>query len=72
MCRFGCDELYERGCLSVQNGRITFISKSIVTQTVLDYVKSIDGTKCSVFNPTTKKYFDWHWQLNMHVNAEST
>lgn len=65
MCRLGCDELYEHGCISVQNGIIVSIKKGIITPPVSAYIKSIEGKKCLVFNSKNKKYFDWHFNRSI-------
>jgi hypothetical protein len=61
MCRFGCDELFERGYVLVdQQGLIQRKNRMTVTPTVEKYVKGIVGRRCGEWNGERAPYFRWH------------
>ena len=59
MCRFGCDELYEKGYVGV-DGKVFVVKDENLSATVLEYLSLIDGNDCEYWNDKTSKYFDWH------------
>lgn len=60
MCKFGCDELYERGYIGVVDQKITQI-KPCDTPTVESYIRGIKGRPCTYWSPATQPYFQWHF-----------
>jgi hypothetical protein len=63
MCRFGCDELYERGFIAVHDGHV--INLSTLTDDyghdyIQEYLKKITGKKCNTYNGKNSGYFEWH------------
>lgn len=60
MCKFGCDELYEKGYISVLDGVFIDLEKRPITDTMKSYIKNVNGNKCSSFNQESMKYFEWH------------
>jgi hypothetical protein len=65
MCKFGCDELYEKGFIGVENGKvIRLLNSKILTDSVNKYIVGILGNKCSDWNSNTEKYFNWHNELS--------
>jgi len=60
MCRLGCDELFERGYISVENGKVTSFPRGPLLQKVDGYIKNLTGKKVSAYDSGSKKYFDWH------------
>jgi len=65
MCRFGCDELYEKGYIAIDNGIVVDTKSKYKTNAISDYLDSIIGLKCSYWSDTTKLYFHWHKNLNI-------
>lgn len=63
MCKFGCDDLFEHGYISVDNGIVTILNNN-VTKPMLDYMKEIKGNICSSWKSETAKYFQWHLDTN--------
>lgn len=59
-CRFGCDELYERGYLLVFDGEIVLNDQKWIPDTVREYAGPIAGRRCSCWSDATKGYFDAH------------
>ena len=60
MCRFGCDELFEKGYISVNSdGKIIQLKKSKNTN-VLNYTNNLNKLDCIGFNKLNSKYFEWH------------
>ncbi len=65
MCNFGCDELYERGYISVLNGKIVKLNKNKpVTNAITQYIDSLEGQPFKGFNDLNKKYLDWHYNYH--------
>ena len=62
MCKFGCDELYEKGYIGVKDGSVTQIKDDELTDNLQSYINSIAGNSCSSWNDNTKHYFDWHYK----------
>ena len=62
MCKFGCDELYEKGYISVSNGIFIDMSKTPTSVELQGYIDKITGSKCDFFNDKTRIYFDWHYK----------
>jgi hypothetical protein len=58
-CKFGCDELYERGFISISNDWTVVVKRSITDETVLKYISST-VLKAIEPRPSSKKFFDWH------------
>lgn len=62
MCKFGCDELYEKGYIGVKDGSVTQIKDNELTDNLQSYINSITDNSCSSWNDNTKHYFDWHYK----------
>jgi hypothetical protein len=60
MCNFGCDELYEKGYISVKEGSVIQIKEEPMTPLIQDYIDTIEGKNCEYWNESTYKYFNWH------------
>lgn len=65
MCKFRCDDLFEKGYISVINGEIK-VNKKTVTDPLEIYLDSIKGLNCKYWSDATKIYFEWH--NNHHSN----
>lgn len=63
MCKFGCDDLYEHGYISVDKGVVTIINDN-VTRPMLEHMKEIKGNVCSYWKSETAQYFQWHLDVN--------
>lgn len=64
MCKLGCDEIYEKGYISVSNGVFVDMSKTPNSTELQRYINQISGSKCDFYNDKTKAYFDWHFEQN--------
>ncbi len=62
MCRLGCDDLFEKGYITVDNGRVTVSSLPYLPTAIQEYFKLISEKPCSHWSASSKKYFDWHKQ----------
>jgi len=60
-CKFGCDELYERGFVSVDENWSVIVAPSLTDQTALAYVKDTIQALITA-RPASVKYFAWHRQ----------
>lgn len=64
MCKFGCDELYERGFIAVHGGHVINIetpSDDYGHDYINEYLKKITGQKCNTYTPKSSGYFEWHY-----------
>jgi len=59
MCKLGCDDLFEKGYITVRNGAVV-INNKISTESLNEYLKAIEGKNVEKWNPITEKYFNWH------------
>ncbi|MBX9967219.1 HNH endonuclease [Priestia aryabhattai] len=59
MCKFGCDDLYEKGYITINNGQVK-VNNKIITEPLNNYLNSIEGRECEYWNKSTFKYFEWH------------
>jgi len=60
MCRFGCDDLYERGYIGVSEAKVTRLSMADSTSTIDGYLETICGRVCASWNEERANYFSWH------------
>jgi hypothetical protein len=62
-CRLGCDDLFERGYIAIDdNGRIiASVSIEIETAALRQAVARVEGRTCPAFTEATRDYFAWHW-----------
>ncbi|MCX8495929.1 MAG: hypothetical protein ORN51_07080 [Akkermansiaceae bacterium] len=65
-CKFGCDELYERGFVSIDENWSMIVAPSLTDDTALAYVMDTMHTSIAP-RPASAKYFAWHRQ---HHNFE--
>ena len=63
MCKFGCDELFERGYIIVENGTI-IVMKNNNTDFVNSYLDKLNGKACSVYNQHNEVFFKWHKEFH--------
>lgn len=59
MCKFGCDDLYEKGYITLMQGVIK-INKKLTTEHLNDYLVVLQGKRSSYWNTNNEKYFEWH------------
>ena len=63
MCKFGCDDLYEKGFVGVKDGKVTVIKHS--SNNVVDnYIDGIKNNIVERYSLANKKYFDQHLDIN--------
>ena len=61
MCKLGCDDLYEKGFFGVSNGCIVSLGQPSATETVKEYISTLENNKCAAWSDSTKPYFRWHY-----------
>ena len=59
MCKFGCDDLYEKGYISVVDGLVVSNGGEVYSDSLNNYVNKITNKECVAFNADSKKYFDF-------------
>ena len=60
MCKFGCDELFERGYIVVLDG-VVEVLKPNNTDTINTYLEKIKGNICNSYSEKNKLFFEWHY-----------
>ena len=64
MCHLGCDQLFERGFITVVDGEIKTLWTTGLSSDLEAVLSTVAGKPCEHWNPGTKPYFDWH--VNHH------
>ena len=66
-CRFGCDELFERGFIAVaEDGAILTANSESTTDDLALRLEEYDGLVSSAFARSNKRYFEWHRENVFH------
>ncbi|WP_435308556.1 hypothetical protein [Sebaldella termitidis] len=60
MCKFGCDEMFERGYIFVDDGFIDIKHDGDEPEDFINHLRSLKGRKCLNYNEDNKKYYDFH------------
>lgn len=61
VCYFGCDALYEKGFISVdQNGKIISLNKYITSPVLENYISNLEGKYCSAYRDENRHFFEDH------------
>ncbi len=60
MCRFGCDDLYEKRYLYIDDGAIRLNSKKPQTRDLETAVRQLEGRRCDAWKEGNQLYFEWH------------
>lgn len=63
MCKFGCDDLYEKGYIYVNDGIVKINSKKWCTDDLKKELQKINGRVCKYYNENTKAYFEAHRKM---------
>lgn len=61
MCKFGCDDLFERGYIGVRQGRVIAIPGNPTTVAVDRRVKELSTRNCAQWTVANAEYFEWHY-----------
>ncbi|HWW40118.1 hypothetical protein [Pedobacter sp.] len=64
MCRMGCDDLYERGYISVKDGKVIGLKQKYITPAIEKAKDAVIGNDCTHYNDQTMKYFEWHFDFH--------
>lgn len=63
LCLFGCDSLYERGFVSVEDqGQVVVTERGNMTKTVREHLRRLRRRKCSCWSDENAEYFRWHYE----------
>jgi len=60
MCKLGCDDLYEKGYILVQEGSVKKNYKKWMSPVVSEYINKLDSIKCESWTENNKNYFEHH------------
>ncbi|MDM5222989.1 HNH endonuclease [Peribacillus sp. NJ11] len=59
MCKFGCDDLFEKGYITVEEGRIV-VNQKITTKMLEEHLSKLKERQIAGWNEDNAKYFLWH------------
>ncbi|SIT03239.1 HNH endonuclease [Neptunomonas antarctica] len=59
MCKLGCDDLYEKGYIYIDDKKVLSNSKAETTETLDVVISSLVGNEISNWE-ASKKYYEWH------------
>jgi len=63
VCKFGCDDLYEKGYILINKKGLVVSNPNIsLTGSVGEYMKGLIGKKCKFFSKKSKKYFEYKFK----------
>lgn len=62
MCKFGCDDLFEKGYIGVENGKMAICSDRNLMGSAREYAEALSGKTCISWSKCTREYFAWHYQ----------
>jgi HNH endonuclease len=63
LCLLGCDALYERGLVSIDNrGRAVTASLKGLPAKLRETLRRLKGRRCNAWNENTMPYFQWHYE----------
>jgi hypothetical protein len=60
MCKFGCDELYEKGYLKVDSEGRVYSDRVNNAKPVNEYISRVSGRACASWSKNSEPYFSWH------------
>ncbi|QXE92804.1 hypothetical protein KP001_09910 [Geomonas subterranea] len=60
ICKMGCDDLFEKGYISILNGKIIRCPDKLLTLAMKAYVDILHNGSCLYATPSNKGYFQWH------------
>jgi hypothetical protein len=62
VCRMGCDELFERRFVYVDDtGRVKAAApQHLLTADLAALLSELNGRECAAYSPATSAYFQWH------------
>jgi len=60
MCKLGCDDLFERGYLSVEDGRVIVSARVDGNAALAETASVLRGRACASWRADSAKYFQWH------------
>ena len=64
MCKFGCDDLFEKGFISVNSeGKIVQLKK-VQNQNIKAYIDGILKNRVINYSDSNSKYFEWHYSYH--------
>lgn len=65
MCKLGCDDIFEKGYITINDGTILRNALKIVTEDLDNYICKIENSKYLKYSDQNKKYFDWHRKYHL-------
>jgi hypothetical protein len=63
MCALGCDALFERGYISINEGKVVAVVPPS-TNNAQSHIDMLIGEVCRDFKDSNRRYFDWHFEYH--------
>jgi len=60
VCKMGCDDLYEKGYISISKGKVVRCPDKYLTPSLKHYTDIIHNKSCEYATDGNKEYFKWH------------
>jgi hypothetical protein len=70
MCKLGCDDLYERGYLTIDQGKVRGCPTTQLPPALQELIEVLDGRPVAGWMPGHAPYCDWHRTLRFRGSAE--
>jgi len=64
LCNFGCDQLYERGYISIRGGTVVPLIRGPVSPPMQAYLDAVIGNECRYYSEDSQSFFEWHWDFH--------
>lgn len=72
MCKFGCDDLFEKGYIAVKDGKVISLEKPMISEVVETYLDRLVDEPCHYYNNMTAQYFSYHYEQHSQSNESLT
>ena len=59
-CKLGCDDLFEKGYVTVRDALIVAEQPSVVTERVRKAVADLESRRVNGWSELNQPYFEWH------------
>lgn len=69
VCKFGCDDLFERGFIAVIAGQVISLNKQPSSAYVEKNITDLVGRTCVYYHDRTAKYFEAHYESHKLANS---
>lgn len=69
VCKFGCDDLYEKGYIVIDDEGKVKVNKFSGISTFNSKIEKLKDNECQYWNSDSQKYFEWHRTFHNYKNV---